>query len=70
MNDEREYATDEEIAVARKMYCGNPHDIDICGNPYDIDIDDGAKVSVSDEGVWVAAWVWVPNDEDDNDQRT
>ena len=25
----------------------------------DLEIDDDAKVSISDDGAWVAAWVWV-----------
>lgn len=27
----------------------------------DISIDDGAKVSVADDGAWVQAWVWLPS---------
>ena len=27
-----------------------------------VEVDIGAKVSLSDRGVWVAAWVWVPNE--------
>ena len=27
----------------------------------EIEIDDNAKLSKSDSGVWVAAWVWLPN---------
>lgn len=28
-----------------------------------LEIDDGALISESDDGVWVAAWVWVPKEE-------
>ena len=27
----------------------------------DIEIDDDARIAVANEGVWVAAWVWVPH---------
>lgn len=29
----------------------------------DLEIDDNPTVSPTDEGVWVSAWVWVPNSE-------
>ncbi len=29
----------------------------------EIEIDVGAEVSIGDEGAWVRAWVFVPNDE-------
>ncbi len=42
--------TDAElIAQARAMYARD-----------DVEIDDDAKVSSSDLGVYVQAWVWVP----------
>ena len=42
--------TDAElIAQARAMYASD-----------DVEIDDDAKVSSSDLGVYVQAWVWVP----------
>lgn len=31
----------------------------------DIAIDDGAALSETDEGTWVAAWVWVPREAHD-----
>lgn len=31
----------------------------------DLDIDTDAKVSVGDDGVWVAAWVWVSKEGND-----
>jgi len=40
---------EETIAAARNNYCTE-----------DIEIDDEPMVSIGDEGVWVAAWVWVP----------
>jgi hypothetical protein len=33
----------------------------------DIQIDDGAALSETDSGTWVAAWVWVPKPEDNED---
>lgn len=33
----------------------------------DIQIDDGAALSETDDGTWVAAWVWVPKPEDNED---
>ena len=32
-----------------------------------VEIDDEPATSEADSGVWVAAWVWVPNDEDDDE---
>lgn len=36
----------------------------------DIEIDDYAATAPADDGTWVAAWVWMPNDEanDDDDE--
>lgn len=31
----------------------------------DVQIDDDATVSEADGGAWVAAWVWVPQDDDE-----
>ena len=55
----KDCATQEEIDEARAMYADD-----------DINIDDGAKASRADEGVWVAAWVWVPNDTPEDDEET
>lgn len=41
-------ATPEEIERARSEYADD-----------DINIDDGAAASRADDGVWVAAWVWL-----------
>jgi hypothetical protein len=38
----------------------------------DLQIDADAKVSASDDGAWVSAWVWVSNEEaieDDGDEK-
>lgn len=51
-NENRPPATPEQIDRARKLHCSD-----------DINVDDDAVVSVADEGVWVQAWVWVPNPE-------
>lgn len=48
--------TDAElIKKARAMYASD-----------DVEIDDDAKVSSSDLGVYVQAWVWVPYPEQDS----
>lgn len=49
---EDEKASAEEIAAAREAYGGD-----------DIEIDDDARASRADNGVWVAAWVWLAGDE-------
>lgn len=41
------------IAIARHTYASNSAD--------DIEIDDEPAVSVADDGIWINAWVWVPN---------
>jgi hypothetical protein len=43
-------ATPAEIAAAREQYGSN-----------DVEIDEGAAASRADNGVWVAAWVWLSN---------
>ena len=65
----REYATQAEIDRAREMYANHSDD--------DIEIDDihqdgnppctGARVSVGDDGVWVSAWVWLRNEDDEEE---
>jgi hypothetical protein len=48
---------DDYRTAARDSYTG-------CGGHYsdgDIDVDEDAVVSESDEGAYVAAWVWIPN---------
>ena len=51
-------ATVEELDRARNMYAND-----------DIGIDDGAKASRADEGVWVAAWVRLPNETTDETEE-
>jgi hypothetical protein len=48
-------ATTEEIAQARRLYCGGSDD--------NIEVDDNAQASRADEGTWVQAWVWLPHRE-------
>lgn len=48
-------ATDEELAWARANYAKPSND--------DIEIDDNAQVSEAPEGVWVQAWVYIPNED-------
>lgn len=50
--------TDEEIQRARDEYA--------LGSDDNIEIDDHACASRADDGVWVQAWVWLPN-EDENE---
>lgn len=38
------------IELARERYCDD-----------DTEIDDEPATSVAETGIWVAAWVWVPN---------
>lgn len=45
-------ATAAEIQTARDLYQTD-----------DVEIDDNAAVSRTDEGMWVAAWVWINNEE-------
>jgi len=49
-------AAPDEIAQARDIYADD-----------NLEIDDDARVSRpgADNGVWVAAWVWVPAADDD-----
>jgi len=50
-------ATDDQLAEARAIHAND-----------DLEIDDDATVSEADNGYWVQAWVWVPqDDEDDSD---
>lgn len=32
------------------------------------EIDDDARFSISDEGMWAQAWVWLPHDEDEDEE--
>jgi hypothetical protein len=54
-----DYATSADIQRAREMYAS--------GSECDIEVDDDAKVSESDDGTWVQAWVWLPNVEEDEE---
>lgn len=42
------------IIQARKQYTQSTSDLEI---------DDEPQVSITDDGAWVAAWVWVQNEE-------
>lgn len=55
INDRMSYS-EQLIQTAREMYAGD-----------DLEIDESPAVSMSDEGAWVQAWVWVsfPDREDD-----
>lgn len=59
MNDtDRAPRTDEDramIEIARELY--------VTGSDGDIDIDSNAAVSYGEQGAYVAAWVFVPNDD-------
>ena len=64
INESDDYAG--HIAQARESYVSD-----------EIEIDDNPKLSIVDEGVWVAAWVWVDNadvegfntEDDDDDEE-
>lgn len=45
----------EIIQYARSHYA--------TGSDNDLEIDDEPKLSAADDGTWVAAWVWVPDEE-------
>jgi hypothetical protein len=45
---ERKAATPLEIQVARQLFQTD-----------DVEIDDDAAVSISPDGTWVSAWVWI-----------
>lgn len=53
-------ATPAEIARARELYAEGSDD--------DIEVDDNAKASRADDGLWVQAWVWLPNEDDEGEQ--
>lgn len=50
--DDFVYASSDEITAARNRHCTSSEEIEI---------DEPAKVSQSDDGYWVQAWLWVPN---------
>lgn len=55
--DAQEPATADQIERARNLYAE--------GSDNDIEIDDGALQSRGgDPGTWVAAWVWVPDEDE------
>jgi hypothetical protein len=55
MNDRPDKSDADLILRARVLY------VDMSdGN---IDIDASPELSHTDEGAWVAAWVWVPNED-------
>ncbi len=58
MREER-VAYASEIARARERYAQGSDD--------EIEIDADTYVSVGEEGVFVSAWLWVPNPEHDDD---
>jgi len=56
--DRRGVATTKEITRARKLYVDGSND--------DIEVDNDARVSIADTGIWVQAWIWLPDEEEDN----
>lgn len=46
-------ATPEEVERARDSYASE-----------ELQVDDNAAVIHADDGVWVAAWVWLPREEE------
>lgn len=49
VNDPDKVATEAEVQRAMNKYCNDG-----------IDIDTPALVSRGDEGLWISAWVWLP----------
>jgi hypothetical protein len=56
----RRRRTEKEIA---QNYIGMAREKHVKPSNYDIEIDDDPKVSASEQGAWVAAWVWVTREE-------
>lgn len=54
LNDPDDFATDEEIQQARNQHMGS-----------ECEIDEPALASRGDGGVWVQAWVWISNEEEE-----
>jgi hypothetical protein len=52
--DKADAAKAAYIAVARKRYTKST---------YDIEIDDVPNVGIAEGGAWIAAWVWVSQEE-------
>jgi hypothetical protein len=51
------FADDGLVEKARAEYA--------VGSDDNLEVDDGALLSVADEGTWVAAWVWIANEEEE-----
>lgn len=49
--------TEEELTVAYRRFARQQ----MTGN--ELEVDEFAKVSIGDNGAWVASWVWVPREE-------
>lgn len=57
LEEYRESQADEElIARAKELYQND-----------DCEVDTGALTSEADDGIWVQAWVWVPNKDTESD---
>lgn len=54
LDDEDSFATEAEVQRARNRHMGS-----------ECEIDEPAMASRGDEGLWVQAWVWLPNEEED-----
>ena len=50
-DEERQFATSDEVIKARRIYATN-----------EIEIDEYPQVSIAYNGVWVQAWVWLPKE--------
>lgn len=42
--------------IAEERYCNDTYDIEI-------DVDEPPRISAVEDGIWVQAWVWVPNED-------
>jgi hypothetical protein len=56
----RRRRTEKEIA---QDYISAAREKHVRPSNYDIEIDDEPKISPSEQGAWVAAWVWVMREE-------
>jgi len=57
---ELDYASAEEIKLAREIHVGRG---------YSVEVDDGAITSRANVGLWVQAWVWVDNPDEEVEEE-
>ena len=57
-------AADNEHDDTREALVSTARTIYADGSDDNIEVDDGAVISVGEDGAWVSAWVWVPEESD------